>query len=844
MKSLWLVWFLCLASVCFAQNDTLFWFAAPDVTQIHEDRPVFFRVVTTDKPSNLTISVPAQGLVLVDTLVAPNQVFSHRIVNPDFLEVFDGALNINKGIKITSDVPVSVYYEVEAQGFNTDIYALKGRFALGTTFKVPLQKEFPNRPFFVARNSVQIVATEDATSVTFTPSVVGLVPVTISLNEGQTFVFVSDDEEFNTRLSGSTITSTKPIAVSLTDDSVEDGINFDLIGDQLIPMEFAGNLYALPVGLITFSSLTETSISVGSQTVSLNASNNFTESIFVDEPVLAESVVPFVVNFVDRVFNTSGSEFGGAILPPLACSGSSEVAFTRNNVSQRFFLYLLFRTSSINDFTLDESPFLIDTSLVFQLDTNLSYIKIETFDALSRGNHRIKNEAAPFHLAIGGGSVRTGYQLGYFSNFRTEIEDTIPLCDLVSTPQELLSEINLFGQVTLDTLIEKVDSTFLKITVVDEYCVTEDSAWVLQLEAPILNLPDSILLCGTTDSILSLDAERVIFNVQETDTFRVRGEEISVYIENKQGCSATKVIKVESISALDFNFLGDSVFCAGDTGTLIVANNNADSLFFNGILTTNDTLTVSNDTLVVVNLRNACFETDTSWSARRIELPVVELGEDREVCSFFNEIILPETYAYLWHDGSRDTIYQVYESGLHTVTSFTEEGCFVIDSVTILYKAIDSLNPIPDALLCPEEKYSIFIEPIYDSYEWNDGLDTNRRLLGAGSYEVDVLSTVNDTLCYRENYAFNVDEFQLSVPNVITPNDDGLNDDFVTLGIEGTDNVEFSVVNRWGKTIHTTDSFNGTWTPSTEITPGVYYFKTTSLVHECLNLKGWITVLK
>lgn len=848
MRSFLFVALLFLGSFAYSQNDTLFWFAAPKVTEAHADRPVFFRVVTTDKPSRLLITFPAQGVTLIDTLISPNDVFSYRIDDPDFIELdFEKE---NKGLKIESDVPVSIYYEVEAGGFNTDIYALKGNNALGKKFKIPLQKVYPNRVSFFARNSVQIVATEDSTLVTIIPSPTGVGGISVLLNEGETYLFSSQNEQLNTRLSGSTISATKPIAVSITDDSVVEGNNYDLIGDQLIPMEFAGALYALPEGEVTFTSLTATSITIGSETIILNASNNFTLSKTVPIAILAESTEPVVVNYVDKVSNNFGAEFGGAILPPLSCSGSSEVAFTRNNVSQRFFLYLVFRTSAINDFTLDENPFLINNQLVTQLDSNLSFIKLETFnDEISRGNHRMKNSTAPFHLAIGGGSISTGYQLGYFSNFRTEIEDTIPLCDFISTPEELLSEINLFGEVTLDTLEERTDSTFLKITVKDEYCVTEDSAWVLQLERPLLTLPDSIVICKGVDSLLILDANRVIFNTQETDTFKVQGEEITAYIENEQGCSATKKIAVNIVDSLKFFTEADSVFCDKDEGEVVFFSQNLDSITVNGItlnstLNELDTIRTLEDTVFNVSLKNICNEVSTQFVLTKIELPIINLGEDREICSFNNAIFLPQAYSYTWHDESKDTIYSVYESGLHIVEATNAQGCTFTDSVLIIYKDIDSLKTIPDAIVCSGKTYDVFIDPNFDTYTWNDGIDTNVRFLNSGDYELEIITNVNDTLCYRENSAFNVSEFQLTIPNVITPNDDGLNDDFVTLGVEGTDNIELDIVNRWGKTIHTTDSFNGTWTPSPEINTGVYYYKTTSLVHECLNLKGWMTILK
>ena len=43
----------------FAQQDTVFWFVAPDVAAEHGDSPIFIRISTLEEAANINLSEPA-----------------------------------------------------------------------------------------------------------------------------------------------------------------------------------------------------------------------------------------------------------------------------------------------------------------------------------------------------------------------------------------------------------------------------------------------------------------------------------------------------------------------------------------------------------------------------------------------------------------------------------------------------------------------------------------------------------------------------------------------------------------------------------------------------------------
>src|SRR5690606_38636799 len=119
------------------------------------------------------------------------------------------------GFHITSDVPVTAYYQVK--GADSEIYTLKGRNALGTHFIVPMEYTL-TRKDVNSRNSIQIVAREDNTTVTIKLSqaceggIAAGQTVVKTLNRGQSLQFRSVDGAVGGQLRGTVVTSDKPVA--------------------------------------------------------------------------------------------------------------------------------------------------------------------------------------------------------------------------------------------------------------------------------------------------------------------------------------------------------------------------------------------------------------------------------------------------------------------------------------------------------------------------------------------------------------------------------------------------------------------------------------------------------
>lgn len=83
------------------------------------------------------------------------------------------------------------------------------------------------------------------------------------------------------------------------------------------------------------------------------------------------------------------------------------------------------------------------------------------------------------------------------------------------------------------------------------------------------------------------------------------------------------------------------------------------------------------------------------------------------------------------------------------------------------------------------------------------------------------------------------------IPNVFTPNGDGLNDTFEIPGLELYEANEFTVVNRWGGTVYDVKGYKNDWA-ATGLNEGTYFYllKLKNAAGKWEVYKGYVTVLR
>lgn len=430
------------------QIDSVFWFAAPWVTPSHAgNTPLVLRISTFNAPTTVRVYQPA-GTYDSTFVVPPNSLNSHfltSIVNT--LESKPANNVLNYGIKIEADTLVTIVYEVVTGGNNPETYSLKGQNAIGSEFVCPFQTTWINGNYapIQPKQMFCIVATEDNTTVWITPkaAIVGHpanVTYSITLMKGQVYTAENVTQATNlagNNLAGSIVVSDKPIAITISDDSVTNsgGGCRDLMGDQIVPADVVGTNYIVNRGnmfansqegifIVATENFTTVNVttSLGTVTQLLNQGDTYKYVLTSTEPLAYVDADKPVYVLQASGF---GCEVGAALLPPVNCAGSNQVSFTRTN-AQTFILNVLCPTSAINNFLLNGSATLVPGSAFTIVPGTSGFwsgaqITFNTTDIPAGSSNLLTNSTDFFGLGVINGGAGTGCFYHYMSAFNRKV---------------------------------------------------------------------------------------------------------------------------------------------------------------------------------------------------------------------------------------------------------------------------------------------------------------------------------------------------------------------------------------------------------------------------------------
>jgi hypothetical protein len=452
--------FVLVYAAGFPQAGTEFWLTIPELTQTHgviwnQGGLVKHIVVSTfDAPATVTATVPADRNFRPITIEVPPNT-TERISLEEYNDMLAMAHydSITKqGILVQSSDIITAYME-SMEANNPDIFTLKGRHSLGTEFFTPFQDKAPNNGnlTIVPYSSIDIVATEDGTTVTIVPTKAAAkrgggsyLPgetITVVLNRGETYSVRALEVDADAHLGGTHIKSNKPIAVMCKDDSVYIDSNFDLNGDQLVPVNRTGSQYIVMKGGVnawTFGGANEWAFIVPTQDgteVKVNgtvlgvydAGEQVSIPISLTYTVIESDAKPF---YCYHLVAAKG-EIGGALLPPTdQCSGSTRAGFSYSygeynsdqGQNQELYILIMVRTGAEDAFLLDGAPAAWITPASFESVSEFwSAAKFGPLNntILEEGPHVITNSKDLFHM----GYINTtgsGVLYGYFSDFESQ----------------------------------------------------------------------------------------------------------------------------------------------------------------------------------------------------------------------------------------------------------------------------------------------------------------------------------------------------------------------------------------------------------------------------------------
>ena len=214
-----------------------------------------------------------------------------------------------------------------------------------------------------------------------------------------------------------------------------------------------------------------------------------------------------------------------------------------------------------------------------------------------------------------------------------------------------------------------------------------------------------------------------------------------------------------------------------------------------------------------------------------IAFPVVDLGPDTALCDE-EQITLDAGnpgMAFTWHTGAGTQTITLVDDVMAWVDVYNGY-CITRDSVDVVF------NPLPIEFLTPLVTICLDYPPHYAvldagnsdcTFDWSNGELT--QVILAGNYGVYTVHITTPLNCSIDDEVL-VQEYCQSaiyVPNVFTPDGDGINEFFFPVG-HNLSTTELSIFDRWGELIHTGKDAAAFWDAKangTAVQDGVYVWK-------------------
>jgi gliding motility-associated-like protein len=183
---------------------------------------------------------------------------------------------------------------------------------------------------------------------------------------------------------------------------------------------------------------------------------------------------------------------------------------------------------------------------------------------------------------------------------------------------------------------------------------------------------------------------------------------------------------------------------------------------------------------------------------------------------------------------------------------------FVFGPSDSIHSILLNSNGECDSVYLTWNSYNGWVFPLYDVYinyrnqwvKWNSSpiVDTTFYMvsdtLEVGDYDIKVVAE-NLPYISESNWVKCVQPEPpvIIIPNVFTPNNDGINEYFNIRNLLLYDHRKIVIYNRWGKTVYESTNYNNDW-DGKNVPDGVYFGRLETIIqNELVNIPFTVTIL-
>ncbi|MBP6391830.1 MAG: gliding motility-associated C-terminal domain-containing protein [Flavobacteriales bacterium] len=366
------------------------------------------------------------------------------------------------------------------------------------------------------------------------------------------------------------------------------------------------------------------------------------------------------------------------------------------------------------------------------------------------------------------------------------------------------------GTTSSDLLVTGPGTYWVEIT--EQGCIMIDSIIVAEMNVPTAQLGPDTLLCGGGPLLLQpvlTDAQSVLWS-DGTGNTQLLVTATGVYaIAASNACGTdADTIAVTIVPSLDVDLGPDTLLCDGETLTLQLPITNAQVEWQDGS-SSNTFQIASPGTYWVVLALQGCTGGDTVLVTYGSSF-TFDLGPDTVLCD--PAPVLLDAGAFgnsaVWQDGSAGRYFTATGSGSYWATIVHDCGA-VSDTVVLSFAPV--LPGMSDVSICVGEEMRLDPDFPFAQITWTTGSTDQSIVVGEGTYGYTAIDAygcphADDVVVYVDPEA----DGSAYVPNVFSPNADGINDTFEVVGAEALD-FELNIFDRWGIELWQSSDPNHGW---------------------------------
>ncbi len=347
-------------------------------------------------------------------------------------------------------------------------------------------------------------------------------------------------------------------------------------------------------------------------------------------------------------------------------------------------------------------------------------------------------------------------------------------------------------------------------------CSRSDSVEVRFKPLPVFSLGKDTALCeGETLSLqVNIPGATYRWNTGATNNALAISTPGLFWLETAlNSCTFRDSIQA-SYAFLPANRLGaDRTICQGQTAALDASVPGAAYLWQDGSVLPQLNVGTSGSYRVRINI-GRCSVSDTVVLTVN-PLPVFDLGRDTQLCAPATLALRVNTPAdsYRWQDGSVLPVFSVRQTGVFRATALLA-GCSWTDSISVGIIQPRRPNLGRDTIICENTTITLRSDIQAPMLRWQDGsTGSTFEVRSPGQYILNAIDgpcSTSDTVAVAFRRCA---VFKAYLPNVFSPNGDGINDDFRPLlppGIQ-ISKYEFRVFDRWGNLVFETLDPEKSW---------------------------------